>query len=464
MSGSKDLTIFHDFQSLYYKIIAEILAEILEDQKNGEKNINKDYVKKEFAEMGLQGRFPRMEEAIGLGIRGDKWHLVNKDPEAKSCSTFLKNKPSIPPSLMEKRWLKTVLNDPRARLFDLEWDKLNEQLADVEPLFLDEDIVFFDLFNDGDPYEDKDYIDKFRFLMKAVREKTPLAIEYMTRKGDIRCVPHCIPEFLEYSSKNDKFRVKTSGSHLVTNINLADIRKVSVASPKTTSSRKSSSKKEEEKKAVHQTLVNVLTANNGSKSRKTVSFSYWDKVKKPVVPQSPDEKIRFKTVTERITLEKGDLIGFDETDETKIEVRCRNGETKNICWENIYYDTLKINVQGGSTKLKAVLPSKEKQVFLRVSSERNSQERFKQTFSYCIRKLEKKEDKWEYIRLHYDEAEEKEIVVNVLSFGPYVEVLGPEDFRGKIIKKLISQQKWRIDTDKTDKKGDKHGKEETVGS
>ena len=81
---------------------------------------------------------------------------------------------------------------------------------DVEPLFTPDFIRVYDRYLDGDPYEDPVYIQHFRTILKAVRERKPLELESMTRGGTIvRRV--LMPEYLEYSEKDDKFRLVGTG-------------------------------------------------------------------------------------------------------------------------------------------------------------------------------------------------------------------------------------------------------------
>lgn len=74
----------------------------------------------------------------------------------------------MPLTIMEKRWLKALLADPRIALFQPE----QTGLEDVEPLFQPKDIVLFDQFADGDPYGDETYTKIFRQILSAVKRKT----------------------------------------------------------------------------------------------------------------------------------------------------------------------------------------------------------------------------------------------------------------------------------------------------
>ena len=133
-------------------------------------------------------------------------------------STALKHTPKLPLTLLEKRWLKAIFRDPRIRLFTDETDCFPE----VEPLFDLGDILIFDKYSDGDPYTDEGYIRNFRLAMDAVRNRYPLSIDTTNRKGS---VTHTVlmPEYLEYSEKDDKFRLIGSGNRRAVTVNLGRI-------------------------------------------------------------------------------------------------------------------------------------------------------------------------------------------------------------------------------------------------
>ncbi len=75
---------------------------------------------------------------------------------------------------------------------------------------------------------------------------------------------------------------------------------------------------------------------------------------------------------------------------------------------------------------------------IRVTNERNGVERFMLEFApyakHTVRDLEKNEY---VVELWYDEQDETEVLIMLLSFGPVIEILGPE--------KLRSQAKERLD-------------------
>lgn len=80
----------------------------------------------------------------------------------------------MPLTLLEKRWMKAILLDPRMGLFDPDLTGLE----DVEPLFRPEWLVYFDRYTDGDDYSNPEYIRHFHTVLEALREKKQLEILY----------------------------------------------------------------------------------------------------------------------------------------------------------------------------------------------------------------------------------------------------------------------------------------------
>lgn len=71
--------------------------------------------------------------AIPDAIKEERWQLILPDG-----TTPIKNKPSMPITLLQKQWLKAIGCDPRIKLFgDFDFD-----YADVEPLFYQRIILF----------------------------------------------------------------------------------------------------------------------------------------------------------------------------------------------------------------------------------------------------------------------------------------------------------------------------------
>lgn len=195
--------IFNEIYGAYYNVMAKVLtAAVSHPLEKGELyDIIEKYA---FGESIL---------TIEKAIREEKWQLVKSDG-----TTSLKNIPTLPLTVLQKSWLKAISLDPRMKLFDVTYPALD----DVEPLFTPEDYYVFDKYSDGDPYENETYIRHFKLILAAVKEKKTLKITMKTRTGsEISFI--MIPDHLEYSEKDDKFRLIGTGKKYADTVNLARI-------------------------------------------------------------------------------------------------------------------------------------------------------------------------------------------------------------------------------------------------
>lgn len=200
--------IFSELYSAYYNAVARVIEKILEGEKNP-KELQRIVSNNAFEESGV---------AILSAIKNEKWHLISKD-----MSTPIEHKPTMPLTILEKRWLKAVSLDPRVKLFNITFPDLDG----VDPLFTPDDYRVYDKYLDGDPFCDEEYIKKFRTVLTAMREGKQIKFEMENRNRAYSYV-RCIPERLEYSAKDDKFRIITGGSRVVSTVNIAKMRFCSI--------------------------------------------------------------------------------------------------------------------------------------------------------------------------------------------------------------------------------------------
>lgn len=188
------MEIFSEIYSCYYQVLRHLLdsTEALTIQ-----DIRRRICGEGFEE-SLLSIVPRLEDGT--------WNLLEKNGNlyrSKISPSFL-----TPVSDLEKSYLKALLSDPRIGLF-LEQERLKElqnMLPTVSPLWKPEQFCYFDRFSDGDPYEDPNYRECFRTLLKAQKQNRFVDIDYTSPSGN-RLHHHYIPARLEYSVKNDKFRL-----------------------------------------------------------------------------------------------------------------------------------------------------------------------------------------------------------------------------------------------------------------
>ncbi|WP_418746288.1 WYL domain-containing protein [Frisingicoccus sp.] len=195
--------IFSELYSVYYNTVAEILKAAI-DHPLGKNELRRIVEERAFGESILN-----IEPSLTEG----RWQLLKRDG-----TTPIQSVPSMPLTMIQKRWLKAISLDSRIRLFQ---DELIE-FPDVEPLFTEEDICIFDKYADGDNYRDGAYIKNFRQILDAIRNRYPLSIDVLNRRGHRTCIV-LMPEYLEYSEKDDKFRLIGSGCRLGRTVNLGRI-------------------------------------------------------------------------------------------------------------------------------------------------------------------------------------------------------------------------------------------------
>ena len=212
--------IFSEVYGTYYNIVADILGKAASDGLTLEQ-LKRIVYKEGYEESGLE---------LLPALTDERWTLLNKE-----LKTPLKNKPSMPLTLLQKQWLKAVLLDERVRLFFTDEELANEEkaLEDVEPLYRPEQFVFFDRFVDGDAYKSARYRENFRQILQAIKDHTAIDASYRTNKDNVIVWTNLVPITLEYSAKDDKFRLQgMAGSRHVT-LNLGKIITVELGEPLT---------------------------------------------------------------------------------------------------------------------------------------------------------------------------------------------------------------------------------------
>lgn len=182
--------IFHEIYSVYYLCVQKILEAAMETQLSNAQ-LRKLIEQYAFSESALR-ILPALQE--------EQWQLM------RNGKSILKHVPNRPQSLLEKRWLKSILQDPRIALFDMQMP----QMEDVEPLFTSADYRIYDQYSDGDDYASAQYIANFRVLLRAMKRRKPVEIVMKNRHQETIRV-RFVPKRFEYSLKDDKIRVIAQG-------------------------------------------------------------------------------------------------------------------------------------------------------------------------------------------------------------------------------------------------------------
>ena len=195
--------LFSEIYGSYFQVVAAVLAEAAEGGLT-DSRLTELVREKAFAESVL---------SIPAALRSGEWPLLAED-----LSPILRHSPTMPLTELQKRWLKSLLLDRRIKLFAPD----TTGLEDVEPLYRPDTFVWFDQYADGDPYEDRRYIECFRTILQSLRERRRLRLRFHGRTS-VRHSAVCVPYRLEYSAKDDKFRLLTAGDRAIDTVNVARI-------------------------------------------------------------------------------------------------------------------------------------------------------------------------------------------------------------------------------------------------
>ena len=269
--------LFNEVYGSYYNVVAKVLEKAVQGDLT-DKNINDIVFEKAFGESILN---------IPSALKSEDWKLINSKME-----TPLKNIPTMPLTTLQKQWLRALMNDPRIKLFNLCLDGLDE----VEPLYNQNTIEYFDRYLDGDDFENPDYINNFQIILEALKQNKKIRIKYTGKQWKEKDFI-CSPIKLEYSSKDDKFRLKAIAYQKMFTLNLSKVQNCEMTDFDINDDL---IKFEEEKRS----LVLLLNDERNALERVMFHFSHLEK---------KTEKLDDKHY--RITLK------YDKGDETEILIR-----------------------------------------------------------------------------------------------------------------------------------------------
>lgn len=176
------LMLFHEVYGCYYHCVGEMINLAIDNKLTNENMLSIIH----------QYAFEESHLHIIPSLNEKKWQIFDKP-----FHTPLQHHYSLPLTLLEKRWLKTISLDPKIKLFSLDFPDLDN----IQPLFTQDDYVIYDQYQDGDPYDDDSYQEIFQLSLKAIRYKKAMKVHYLEKEMI------CIPYHIEYSLKDDKFRL-----------------------------------------------------------------------------------------------------------------------------------------------------------------------------------------------------------------------------------------------------------------
>ena len=277
------MQLFHEIYGIYFKLVSEIIDEAIKSQAQNGCGLTLGGVTQ------LLRKNPDAYPECISNITGElfnhssefdkpkdkTWNLI--DSQGK---THIKKHTDRPLTILEKRWLKTLLNDPKIHLFAVS----SQGLDDVAPLWEQGVIRTFDTPSDADPYDKKEYRECFQKILNAIHEKLWLDIDIIIK--DVHKKICFFPKKLEYSAKDDKFRVEGITDDHLEMIGIAQIKTCLVSADQSKNSDLS-----DLQKPITKTLSLEIYDNYNTLSRLLIELSNYEKAD---VKQIKDSKYSLK--------------------------------------------------------------------------------------------------------------------------------------------------------------------------
>lgn len=190
------MELFSEIYNCYYQIVGRILQEA-QTHPVTRKEMEQICTDMGFYESGLY-ILPRLISR--------EWKLLA--PDGGGYRSLADAPQAMPFTRLQRSWIRTLMQDGRFRLFfaEDELSALERYTADAGVLWEPGDFHYYDRYRDGDDYASPAYRQHFQTLLTAIRRRQYVHISYQSMKGN-RITHHYLPLKLEYSAKNDRFRL-----------------------------------------------------------------------------------------------------------------------------------------------------------------------------------------------------------------------------------------------------------------
>ena len=194
----QELTLFDKLYCCYYQAVRQILEEAA-CAPVSKKRMEEICEATAFKESALS-ILPRL-----TGPDGPWSCLLHKTEDGLFSSVLGDKTLKAPLSRLQKTWISSVCQDPRFLLFFTEEER-DFIKAGIPALYQEEDFYYYDRFRNGDPYSSAMYREHFRTILAGLSEKRLLKLSYKG-KNQLLTDLKVLPVRLQYSSKDDKFRL-----------------------------------------------------------------------------------------------------------------------------------------------------------------------------------------------------------------------------------------------------------------
>ena len=196
------MNIFSEIYGTYFRIVSKAVKT---------ETVTRSQINDIIQEEGFRDSVLFLPQKLIPKKDGSDWGLLKENKDG-TFSRVTKNTPVNIMTRVQKMWLKSKLFDPKIGLFleDGEMKSLEKKLEDVDKMYKSENYRYIDKFSDGDNYSDADYRNNFKTIVTAIKNREILRISF--NSGHKKRVTGCyLPVKIQYSEKNDKFRLYCYG-------------------------------------------------------------------------------------------------------------------------------------------------------------------------------------------------------------------------------------------------------------
>ena len=256
----KNTPLFNPLYSTYYLAIRNIFETYITNKKEPLPNETITKIIKKSAYIEAPGELADL-------IFNDSETTTIFNNSQNTISSPINHIPSFPLTTIELRFLASILQDKRVKMFmsTKVIEELQESLKDVTPLWQTDDIKYFDQNKDGDDFGNKNYVMVFKTILDALNQKKFVHLIYGQKNNSDRFTP----THLDYSQKDNTFRLFVK--ELKYPINLENIKSIEITEEKP---------EKEKKSTVYETLKVEIYDDTSRKyhfNRAIRTFSYFKK-------------------------------------------------------------------------------------------------------------------------------------------------------------------------------------------
>lgn len=274
------MELFHEYKNKYFHLVFKILNLAWDGLEKEE--ILKIIDEEEYEEKVIDKEFKTFEGMILNEYEDEKLNLLKE--ENNKYYTVLNNRNPVPVkvrfSKLEKMWLKGMLEDKRVQgLLGKEiLDKLQKSMIDV--CEGSNEVIEFTNKNKSDfEYDFKKLNRDFFTILKAIKEEKTVIYTNVDREGNEYKDKLALPLRIEYSLKDDKFRVSMYSIEDKRSIlvNMHTLKEINISEEKCKFTREELIKKMKENKYCEEPITIVLKDVRGAMERCFMSFSSFER-------------------------------------------------------------------------------------------------------------------------------------------------------------------------------------------